>query len=146
MFYEYNEWLANRKIINLLNLKGKVENIFDEYDLKWLEKKIKSQKYIYSVWALSIIIGAVFSSIAIFISGINYYNQAISIGTVYLIINYSKMLLEPISYIQSTVQSYKNYKASNKRINMLLSQNSQLKTNKNPAQDIAVIRRTLRGN
>lgn len=105
----YSNLVKGRKTINSLNLVDKANKIIDENDNTWMQKREKAQSYLYNIWALSILMGSVLSSLSIFVAGFYYELNILTIGHVYLFFTYSKMLLEPIEYIQSTIQSIKNY-------------------------------------
>lgn len=116
VYENYLNWIRNRKIINIFNLESKIENNYQAFNKSWFNKKIKSQNYIYNIWALSTLLGDIFMFASLFLGGYLFLGNKISIGTVYMFYQYGQLLLTPLSYMQSILQNYKQYKVSRKRI------------------------------
>lgn len=72
-----------------------------------------------STWSVTIILFAIANVVILSLSVSYYYAGSITIGTIYLVVFYTNMLVEPLQNIANNLQEFQNFNASIQRINEL---------------------------
>lgn len=114
------EHLSGTEDIRANGAVGYVMNRFYERMREWLPAKRKGYLAGSSVWSATIITFTLGNAIAFTLSAILWKSNAITIGTVYLIINYTELLRRPIEQIRNQLQELQRAGASITRIGSLL--------------------------
>lgn len=94
---------------------------FKDYLYKWYPLKKKSNTYLWSPFITIMLVEGIGYSLCFLIGGILYFKEAITIGNIYLIYNYTKYLIDPLSVIQRQTKDLQTIGASIIRINNFLA-------------------------
>lgn len=117
----YGEWLHLK---NLPATLGKVKIFsqkFSQLQDEWLKHRTKISKYYYTIWCLSLILNTFATFFMLFIGGVLFFNQIISVGAVYLFYSYGKRIQQPMESLQQQFQSGIKCFYSFKRLNTIFN-------------------------
>ena len=92
---------------------------FSDFLRRWLPLQKKAGLYSYSMWMATIGIFAVGNAVAFGIGGYLWLKQVITIGTVFLIFNYTSLMERPLEQIRRQLEDLQRAGASIARINEL---------------------------
>ncbi|SHJ91186.1 ATP-binding cassette, subfamily B [Hathewaya proteolytica DSM 3090] len=137
-------WTENRKITSELygmlgesigstediRTNGAVSYFINCYD-KFLKKNYKierkSSMMYYYMWSSSIILFAMGTAVALGLGGVLMMKGSITIGSVYIIFQYTELLNRPVNQIRFQLEDLQKAGASIKRIEELFNKESKLK-------------------
>lgn len=100
--------------------------LYHKFLRKLYKVQVKSELMFYKMFASSIVIFSIGGALAIGISGYFWKEGIISIGTVFVILNYTELLKKPIDQIRFQLEDLQKSSASIKRIEEIFSTKSQL--------------------
>jgi ATP-binding cassette subfamily B protein len=126
LFGFLGENLSSTEDIRSSNAVNFVMNKFYTLLKNWLPIRIKAIMMYYKMWTTSIIVFAIGNIVAF---GVGFYLKSsgfITLGTVYLIFNYTELLRVPLEQIRGQFEDLQKSAASITRINDLLSKKSAL--------------------
>ena len=126
-FYGFiGEHITNKEDIQSCGAKEYVFHKFEKFINKWFPTERKAALLGYSMWTSSIFVFAVGTVISFGVGGYLWYKGAITIGTVYLIFNYTELIRHPLEQIRMQLEDLQKAGASIKRINELLHIKSKI--------------------
>lgn len=117
----YGQWLNMKKEMDILNKTNYISEKFNIISEKLLQLKVKSQKYLYRVWSVTLLLLAAANILTLIIGGFLYLHNVITIGMVYLLYSYSNLLKEPFENLQSQIQAILSVKAVIKRLEKIIT-------------------------
>ena len=93
---------------------------------EWLPIKLKADLAGYSMWMTNAGVFAIGTMLAFGLGGWLWLKGAVTLGTVYLIYNYTELLRDPIAQLRHQLTELQQAEASIKRINTLLTTSTRL--------------------
>ncbi|WP_128104010.1 ABC transporter ATP-binding protein [Paenibacillus sp. DCT19] len=121
-----NEIVLARKEIKVMKgvnaFTSKLASSMDEL----FPYKLASQKYIYTIWIISLFFISLTNVLALGLGGTLYFFGVISLGTVYLVYNYSQQLKQPLETIQYHINNYLLVKQAMSRLTDILEYQSSV--------------------
>ncbi|NJO50241.1 MAG: ABC transporter ATP-binding protein, partial [Leptolyngbyaceae cyanobacterium RM2_2_4] len=121
------EHLAGREDLRANGAVGYVMRRFHEILQRWLPIYQKARFASTILWSTSVGLFTVGNAIALAVSAYLWNQNAITIGTAYLIFHYTNLLNQPIERIREELEELQQVEASIHRIRELLNVRSQLK-------------------
>lgn len=100
----YGEWLHLKNLPATLGKMGNFSQKFSQLQDEWLKHRIDTTQYYYAIWCISLILNAFASIFMLFIGGVLFFSQVISVGTVYLFYSYGKRVQQPMESLQQQYQ------------------------------------------
>lgn len=88
--------------------------------------KLASQKYIYTIWIISLFFISFSNVLAIGVGGALYITGIVSLGTVYLVYNYSQQLKQPLETIQYHINNFLMVKQAVRRLSEIFDYKSSI--------------------
>jgi ATP-binding cassette, subfamily B, bacterial len=88
--------------------------------------KLASQKYIYTIWIISLFFISFTNVLSLGLGGTLYFFGVVSLGTVYLVYNYSQQLKQPLETMQYHVNNYLLVKQAMIRLTDILEYQSSV--------------------
>ena len=126
MFGFLGENLSSTEDIRSNNAVNFVMNKFYSLLKNWLPIRIKAVMMHYKMWTTSIIVFAIGNIVAFGVGAYLKTAGLITLGTVYLIFNYTELLRVPLEQIRGQFEDLQKSAASISRINELFSKKSML--------------------
>lgn len=127
-FYGYiGEQIANTEDIRSSGAVDAVMYRFYEFLKKWFPIKQKANIMGSTMWITTLGVFAVGNAVAFGISGYLWTKGIISIGTVYLIFNYTELLTRPLEQIRSQLEDLQKAGASIARVEELFKIKTKIK-------------------
>lgn len=121
-----NEIVLARKEIKAMNgVNAFTSNLASSMD-GLFPYKLASQKYIYTIWIISLFFISLTNVLALGLGGTLYFFGVISLGTVYLVYNYSQQLKQPLESIQYHINNYLLVKQAMIRLTDILEYQSSV--------------------
>jgi ATP-binding cassette subfamily B protein len=128
LFYGFlTEHLYGTEDIRANGAVGYVMNRFYIRLREWLPTKMKAYIASTTMWSASIITFTLGNAIAFGFGAYLWRSQAVTIGTVYLIVHYTELLRRPIDHIRTQLQELQRASAGIIRIESLLEKTSRLR-------------------
>lgn len=133
-----DEIIGARKEIKLMkNSKFFLKSLEELID-KSLPIKIKSTKFLYGIWVISLLIISFSDIFALAIGGSLYFKGIISLGYVYLLYSYSKMIKEPLENMQYHLSNILVSKKSFDRLNEVFNYKNRVSDGSMELKDKAI--------
>ena len=120
------EHLTGMEDIRANGATGYVMRRFDEIMQSWFPVRLRANMISSSLWTTNIALFAVANAIALGLSAYLWRNQAITIGTVYLIFYYTEQLRRPLIQLRNQIEDLQQAEASIGRIAELQAIQSKL--------------------
>ncbi len=120
--------LSMLKMIEELRFMENIEyisNYFKKKVGKWEKLRIRSQVILYFNWAISVFLFGSFYIISLYVTGALVKDNFLQISIIFLIIQYSQMILGPIEMTQLNLQHYQKYKVSTQRCKDFIQRNQK---------------------
>lgn len=136
------EQLTGLEDIRANGATGYVMRRFDEIMQAWFPVRLKANMIGSTLWATNIGLFAAANAIALGLSAYLWGNQAITIGTVYLIFYYTEQLRRPLVQLRNQIEDLQQAEASIGRIAELQATQSKLPEGKDgmlPPGALAVV-------
>jgi ATP-binding cassette subfamily B protein len=114
---------------------------FHEMLRRWIRLQRRAQLWGISMWMTNIVIFALGTAVAFALSAYLWTRGEISIGTAYLIFNYTELIRRPLEQIRTQMQDLQKAGASITRVRGLFETESRVKDGPGrplPAQDLSV--------
>ncbi|MEZ4711553.1 MAG: ABC transporter ATP-binding protein [Caldilineaceae bacterium] len=126
-FYGFlSEHLTATEDIAANGARGYVMQRFHTILRDWLPIKLKADLAGYSMWMTNAGVFAIGTMLAFGLGGWLWLQGAVTLGTVYLIYNYTELLRDPIAQLRHQLTELQQAEASIKRINTLLATSTRL--------------------
>ena len=126
-FYGFlSEYLTATEDIAANGARGYVMQRFRTILREWLPIKLKADLAGYSMWMTNAGVFAIGTMLAFGLGGWLWLKGAVTLGTVYLIYNYTELLRDPIAQLRHQLTELQQAEASIKRINTLLTTSTRL--------------------
>lgn len=126
-FYGFlSERLAGTEDIRANGAVTYVMRRFYEIIRRWFRQQRKAGLAGYSMWMTNIIIFALGTAVAFALSAYLYGRGEMTIGTVYLVFNYTELIRRPLEQIRTQMQDLQRASASITRIRGLLETKSRI--------------------
>jgi len=126
-FYGFlGEHISNREDVQTAGAKDYVYHKFHSLIRKWYRKERKAGLLGYSMWTSSVVIFAIGTIISFGLGGYLWQKGAITIGTVYLIFNYTELIRKPLNQIRTQLEDLQKAGAGISRISDLLNTQSKI--------------------
>jgi len=127
-FYGFlGEHISNREDVQSSGAKEYVFYKFHNFLKKWYAKEKKAGLLGYSMWTSSVFIFALGTMISFGVGGYLWQKGIITLGTVYLIFNYTELIRRPLEQIRMQLEDLQKAGAGISRINELLDISSKIK-------------------
>ncbi|MGO4548540.1 ABC transporter ATP-binding protein [Paenibacillus sp. 2TAB23] len=98
-----------------------VMQIFHNFLRKWFPVLRKAQLFSYAMWMTTIFVFSIGSAMVFSVGGYLYLNKAITIGTLFLTLQFMDLLIDPIEKIREQLIDFQKAHASIKRVIGLFS-------------------------
>ncbi len=127
-FYGFlGEHISNREDVQSSGAKDYIFNKFHNFLKRWYSKEKKAGLMGYSMWTSSVFIFALGTMISFGVGGYLWQKGIITIGTVYLIFNYTELIRRPLEQIRMQLEDLQKAGAGINRINELLDISTKIK-------------------
>lgn len=127
-FYGFlGEHISNREDVQSSGAKDFVFYKFHNFLKRWYGKEKKAGLLGYSMWTSSVFIFALGTMISFGVGGYLWQKGIITLGTVYLIFNYTELIRRPLEQIRMQLEDLQKAGAGISRINELLDMSSKVK-------------------
>ena len=127
-FYGFlGEHISNREDVQSSGAKDYIFYKFHNFLKRWYSKERKAGLMGYSMWTSSVFIFALGTMISFGVGGYLWQKGIITIGTVYLIFNYTELIRRPLEQIRMQLEDLQKAGAGINRINELLDIRSKIK-------------------
>lgn len=120
------EKLTSSEDILANGASGFVMNKFDQIMQRWYPVRTKAMMGTNLLWSTNIITSALGTMVAFALGGYFWQQEAITIGTVYLIFHYTAMIQHPLSQLRNQIEDLQKAEASIERIQELFDTQPKL--------------------
>ncbi|MBN1971105.1 MAG: ABC transporter ATP-binding protein [Candidatus Delongbacteria bacterium] len=126
-FYGFvGEHITNKEDVQSCGAKDYVFHKFLNFLRKWYPTEKIASILGYSMWTSSILVFAFGTAISFGVGGYLWHRGIITIGTVYLIFNYTELIRRPLEQIRMQLEDLQKAGAAIKRINEILGIKSNI--------------------
>ncbi|RGS77117.1 ABC transporter ATP-binding protein [Coprococcus sp. AF21-14LB] len=115
-----SEIIKNRKVVVMAGKEYPVLKRLENKMEQRIPLKIELQNYYYRVWIITLSLLAGVNIITLFIGGVLYFENIISLGVVYLMYSYGNMLKQPFEELQMHIQNFLAAKGSCEKLSEIL--------------------------
>jgi len=127
-FYGFlGEHISNREDVQSSGAKEYIFYKFHNFLKSWYSKEKKAGLLGYSMWTSSVFVFALGTMISFGLGGYLWQKGIITLGTVYLIFNYTELIRRPLEQIRMQLEDLQKAGAGINRINELLDISSKIK-------------------
>jgi ATP-binding cassette subfamily B protein len=126
-FYGFlGENISSTEDVKSLGAVNYVMNKFYKILRKWLPARREATMMGYRMWMITLLIFALGNAVAFAIGGYLWSKGIITIGTVYLVFNYTGMLERPLEQIRTQLEDLQRAGASITRIEEMFAENAEI--------------------